>query len=104
MPSAFFDGVGDQVLEAFKDPQQATWLSIVPDSDPVNLDVIFNPRHQEVDHNGIAYGALMPVCWFRIGLIEPDFGDDISIAGITYKVNEINPRGDELVELRLTAP
>lgn len=104
MTSPYFDGLGEACLATFGDAVPAIYLSQVDDSEPVDVEVIFNARYQKVDQNGIEYGTPRPVAWFRTGLIVPKYGDAITIESVAYKINEIAPDGLEITELGLTAP
>lgn len=104
MPASIFDGLGETVLETFKEPEQASYLSQIPLSQPVTLDCIFNARHQEKDYEGVVVGAPRPVAWFATGEIEPKYGDSWTVAGVTYKIIDVKPDGLELTELGLQAP
>ena len=97
MPTPFFDGLGEQVLEIFQDCEEAIFH---PESGSVQpVDIIFNDRHQDVDEFGKPYGAPNPRAWFRTGDICPVFGDILVIRGCKYIIREPKPDGLELTEL-----
>lgn len=102
MPAPFFNGLGEAILETFKDVQQAVFTPQVGPAQPI--DVIFNDRHEDVDLNGIPYGAPKPTAWIRTGLVNPAFNDTLVINSVSYLIKEIKPDGLELTQLTLTAP
>ena len=103
MPSPFFNGLGNQLLQIFKDSEPATLFSQeTDDSRPVS--VIFHARHQDTDRNGIPYGAPRPVAWIEISSNPPKYGDILTIGEVDYVIRETKPDSLELIELVLSEP
>ena len=99
MPSHFFNRLGETVLEIFKNSKAAIFNPQVGQAQSV--EVIFLDRHRDIDIHGHEYGAPKPVAWFRTGLIDPVYKDEIEIENKNYSIVEIKPNGHEITELTL---
>jgi len=100
MTSSYFDGFGDSLMTVFKDTIEAIFEPVIGDTETV--EIIFNACHQEVDIDGVPYGAEKPVAWFKTGVITPKDRDKIVINTIEYIIRDVKPDGLELTELTLS--
>lgn len=97
MPSPFFDGMGQTIMDIFGDCEYAT---LKPENGSVKtIEVIFNAVHREVDIDGRPIGAPNPRMWIRNDVACPKYGDIIELRGVKYIVREVQDDGLELTEL-----
>ena len=99
MASPHFKGIGQAIIEVFKEGKQATFKP--QQGDQKTLEVIFTSANQQVDIGGQEYGSSNPTCWFNTGLISPVYGDKIEIDGVDYTVVNVSPDGHELTQIDL---
>lgn len=99
MPSPFFNRLGETVLEIFKNSNKAVFNP--QEGQSQSIEVIFLDRHKDIDIHGKEYGAPKPIAWFRTGIIEPKYKDQITIENKVYSIVEIKPNGHEITELTL---
>jgi len=100
MPSSYFNGMGDLILDTFQETVSALFKPQEGSIQPV--EIIFNKAHQDIDIDGKPYGAPNPRAWIRTESICPVYGDVLEVDGEDYLVREIKPDGLELTALVLS--